>query len=454
MRSVIHKLELDQKSGRFVMELFWHDSGEAEEHLIEFGRTGHPACWMLVGYASGYCSFCLKTDIYFIERKCRVTGDRTCFAEGRDRASWGAEIEPFLTWFEAEDVKGKVERLTEELKRKSREIASQRKKISLLERSLHPFFVEVRSRSFERVVELADRIAPYDTAVLITGKTGTGKEVLARYIHHRSSRSSGPFLGVNCGALPETLLESELFGHKAGSFTGAVSDRAGLFEEAGGGTILLDEIGDITPAMQLKILRVLQEKEIKRVGESKSRKVDIRIISATNRDLEKAVREGSFREDLFYRLRVIEIEVPPLAERQEDILPLARHFVERMSEKLKIKNLRLDATCLDYLQEHSWPGNVRELENAVERAAVLSKDGLILPEYLPPGIVHARPDRAAGGDPLKRTLAEIEEEHILEVLKKLEGNRSRAAQALGISPANPWRKLKRMDSEGSIEILV
>jgi len=447
VRSVIDKIELDEKTGSFVMCLYWHDSGEAEEHMIEFGRSDTPVCWMLAGYASGYCSFCLGEDVYFIEHKCRAQDNRVCYAEGRTHRDWGSEIESHLQYYQAEDVKGKVERLTRQLRLKSRQLARERKRVSLLERSIHPFIVEVHSPAFHQVLELAERVAPYDSSVMITGETGTGKEVLARYIHQRSERKSGPFLGVNCTALPETLLESELFGHKAGAFTGAVADRAGLFEEAAKGTLLLDEIGDISRAMQLKILRVLQEKEIKRVGENRPRKVNVRVISATNQDLEKLVREATFREDLFYRLRVIEIHIPPLRERKEDILPLARYFVKRMSTQLKIPGLKLDAGCLDYLLNYHWPGNVRELENAIERAAVLCREGMIRPEYLPPGIVHANRlmgTAAASGD---RSLAQVEQEHILAVLERTGGNRTRAARILEISPATLWRKLKSVEKE-------
>ena len=300
----------------------------------------------------------------------------------------------------------------------------------------------MRSASFRRALEIASRAAPFDTSVLVTGETGSGKEVLARYIHEQSERAAEVFLAVNCGALPETLLESELFGHKAGAFTGAVSDRTGLFEQAAKGTIFLDEIGDIGHAMQMKLLRVLQNREIFRVGESVPRKIDVRVIAATNKDLDKAVAEGRFREDLLYRLRVIEIEVPPLRERREDILPLARHFAKKFARRLKLPDLRLDATCLDYLLAYSWPGNVRELENALERAAVLSVDQVIRPESLPPKILHAEAFDAKRSRSPARSLAEVERDHIHAVLAHCEGNRTRAAEVLGISPSTLWRKLK------------
>jgi transcriptional regulator with PAS, ATPase and Fis domain len=295
----------------------------------------------------------------------------------------------------------------------------------------------------EEVVSLAERVARFDSSVLVTGETGVGKEVLARHMHSVSPRARGPLLAVNCGALPETLLESELFGHKKGSFTGAVADRTGLFEQAAGGVIFLDEIGDISPAMQLKILRVLQEREIMRVGESRPRKVDTRVVAATNRDLDEAVASGRFRDDLLYRLRVVEIEVPPLRERVEDILPLARHIVERLSKRLGLPGLHLDSTVVDVLLSYPWPGNVRELENAIERAAILSKEGRVVPENLPPVVVHGGSPGTFTTGPISRTLAQVEMEYIHAVLKATGGNRTRAAGILGIGLTTLWRKLKK-----------
>lgn len=444
-KSVIKSIEVDEDSGRFQMNLVWHDSGEAEEHLLEMGKSDHPICWMLVGYASGYATFCLKKNVYFIEQKCRAKGDRICMAIGKDIESWGKEIKPYLKFFEkAEDIQSKILEFTKELKRKDRELARQRKRVEQLERMAQGSFAEVRSKSFRATLELAERVARFDSSILVTGESGSGKEVLARHIHSLSPRADRPFLAVNCGALPETLLESELFGHKAGAFTGAVSDRKGLFEEAHKGTIFLDEIGDTSSSMQVKLLRVLQEREIMRVGESKTCKIDVRVMAATNQDLPKAMREGKFRDDLYYRLSVIEIEVPPLQQRKEDILPLARYFIERLAKKLKMPNLRLDATCIDYLLEYSWPGNVRELENILERAAVLSEDEVILPESLPPIIVHSEAYQRSSSELLTRSLAQVEQDHIQAVLESTNHNRSRAARILGISPTTLWRKLKEV----------
>jgi len=441
--SVVKSLKIDQQSGRFQMDVIWRNSGEVDEHLLAFGKSREPVCWMLVGYASGYATFCLGWNIYFIEHKCRAKGDRVCTATGKDEESWGKEIKTYLKYFqESESIQREILDLTRKLKSKTCELARQRKRLEQLENIPHDSFAEVHSKSFQNVLGLVNRVAPFDTSILITGESGSGKEIMARYTHKKSSRADKSFLGINCGALPETLLESELFGHKAGSFTGAACDRVGIFEQAQGGTIFLDEIGDISIAMQVKLLRVLQEKEIIRVGESKPRKIDVRIMAATNRDLPQAVRDGKFREDLYYRLGVFEIEVPPLRERTDDILPLARYFIKQLSKKLKMPDLRLEATCLDYLINYSWPGNVREMENALERAAVMSQKGLILPESLPTTIIHSDSVRSQSAKLIKRTLAQVEQDHIKAVLELTGNNRSRAARILGISPTTLWRKTR------------
>ena len=442
VNSSIESLTLDEETGKLDMRLIWRDSGEAEEHLICFGQSDRPVCWMLAGYASGYASFCLNKEIFFIEQKCVGAGDSVCTAIGRDRESWGDELPPLLQYFHTADVTDKIRKLTRELKRKTHELAKERERLRLLEGASPHRLVEVHSAAFRRIVEMASRVAPYDSCVLVTGESGAGKEVLSRYIHNNSHRNQGPFVTVNCAALPETLLESELFGHKAGSFTGAIRDRTGLFEEGAKGTVFLDEIGDISPVVQMKLLRVLQEREITRVGESKPRRVDVRVIAATHRNLLEEVGKGNFREDLFYRLRVIEIEVPPLRERREDVLHLARHFAKRFSRKMNIPTLRLDATCIQYLQAYPWPGNVRELENAIERAAVFSSNGLILPEHLPPQILHDI-SNTRHGDQVSLPLEQVEQNHIQAVLASTGGNKTRAAKILGISSATLWRKLKQ-----------
>jgi len=440
--STVERLELDQ-AGRLVeMAVNWSDSLEAHEHRSVSGPSHSPACWKLTGYMSGYVSHCLNTNVYFLETGCQAAGAQSCRAEGRTREGWGERIDPVLPYFAAEDIVGTVARLNRELRRKTREAVRHRERIQTLNSRGSEYLAEGKSLALRRVLEMSERVARFDTSVLITGETGVGKEVLARHMHESSRRAKGPFVAVNCGALPETLLESELFGHKAGAFTGAIRDRAGLFEAAGGGTIFLDEIGDVSPAVQVKILRVLQEHEVLRVGETAPRKVDVRVIAATNRHLDEEIHDGRFREDLLYRLKVVEIEVPPLRERREDILPLARHITVRLSRKLDLPGLRLDPASIDVLLNYPWPGNVRELENAIERAAVVSPDGTVRPDTLPPEVRRHGVDAPAISVPATRTLAELELEYIRAVLESTGGNRSQAARILGISKSTLWRKLK------------
>jgi len=448
-RTLIRELNWDPDSQSFNMEVEWRNSAEVEEHLLECGWASKPCCWKLIGYASGYASSCLGKSIYFKEISCRAKGDSTCIAVGRDEISWGDEINEIKEFFEAEDIKGTVDNLTNELAARQNAMLLGQNELENLSRIMEPYFFEYRSRSLQNVLHMADRVARFNTSVLVTGESGVGKEVLARYIHGKSPRSSEGFVTVNCSALPETLLESELFGHCAGAFTGASKNRAGLFEEAMNGTVFLDEIGDITPATQLKLLRVLQDKEIVRIGENEPRQVDVRIIAATNKDLMQAIAEGSFRDDLLYRLRVVEIEIPPLRDRIEDIVPLARHIIKGLSHRLELKNLRLDAQCIDFLQAYDWPGNVRELENALERAAVFSDDHIIHPENLPPRIVSIRHGVGDHRDISSLPLEVVERDHIVRVLKSTSWNKSRAADILGVSPSTLWRKLRQYSIDQS-----
>jgi DNA-binding NtrC family response regulator len=288
--------------------------------------------------------------------------------------------------------------------------------------------------------ELIKNVAQTSTTVLVTGETGTGKEQVARAIHESSQMRTGPMVAVNCAALPETLLESELFGHEKGSFTSAVGQRRGRFEMADGGTLFLDEVGDIPAAMQAKLLRVLQERRFERVGGSESIEVDVRVIAATNRSLLRLVKEGTFREDLYYRLNVVKIDLPPLRDRAEDIPLLTTHFVEKYTIPGKpIKSVA--PQTMDVLLNHSWPGNIRELENAIERACVTSQEDVIYPENLPPDILtpHAAPSRFRIDleKPLPQLLAdmttEIERQYIRRALKKSHGNIGRCAKICGLS---------------------
>ncbi|HEX6924775.1 MAG TPA: sigma-54 dependent transcriptional regulator [Longimicrobiaceae bacterium] len=301
-----------------------------------------------------------------------------------------------------------------------------------------------KSRAFNDVIRLAETVAPTDSTVLISGESGTGKEVVARFIHALSDRSDGPFLSINCGALPENLLESELFGHVKGSFTGAVRDKAGLFVAAKGGTFFLDEVGEMSPATQVKLLRALQEREVIPVGATEAVPVDVRIIAATNRDLEEEIRRGTFRGDLYYRLNVITLHLPPLRERVDDIPLLADHFLKRFASSRGEEPPRLSDEAREILQSYDWPGNVRELENALERAAVLSRGGEIKPNTLPERLTSQKAtplvsDRLPPNPPLEI----IERAYIHWVLQAEGGNKTRTAEVLGIDPSTLYRKLLR-----------
>lgn len=299
-----------------------------------------------------------------------------------------------------------------------------------------------KSAKMQKIFDFAHTIANSNSNILILGESGTGKELLARAIHNESLRTAGPFIPVSCVALTETLLESELFGHEKGAFTDAIAQKKGKFELADGGTIFLDEIGDISPKLQLSLLRVLQEKEFTRVGGTKSIKVDIRIIAATNRDLKKAVDEGKFRDDLYYRLNVISIELPPLREHTEDIPLLVDHFIEKFNIEMGGKVERIAEEALDILMKYNWPGNVRELENVIERAMVITKGTLIKAEdlHLSPQVLKEKGAAQLAAD---RTIKSIEKKHIAQVLEENKWNIQKSAEQLGIDRVTLYNKIKK-----------
>ncbi|MBI1405323.1 MAG: AAA domain-containing protein [Caulobacter sp.] len=319
-----------------------------------------------------------------------------------------------------------------------------------------------RDPSMEAVIKLADQIAPSEASILITGESGVGKEVMARYVHTRSKRASRPFISVNCAAIPENLLESELFGHEKGAFTGAVARRVGKFEEADGGTLLLDEISEMDGRLQAKLLRAIQEREIDRVGGSRPVKVNIRILATSNRDLGQAVKEGTFREDLLYRLNVVNLRLPPLRERPGDISALADHFLKKYAKANGMPERPLSAEARRRLAAHRWPGNVRELENAMHRAVLLSTGAEIeefairLPDGQPlapaPDATVARTAsmaaEAASRTLVGQTVAEVEQLLILDTLNHCSGNRTHAATILGISIRTLRNKLKEYGDAG------
>jgi PAS domain S-box-containing protein len=303
-----------------------------------------------------------------------------------------------------------------------------------------------RSPAIGRLFELLPQLAASDATVLIEGPTGTGKELFARALHDLSRRRTRPFVAVNCGALPDPLLESELFGHKAGAFTDARRDRPGRFAAADGGTLLLDEIGDISPAMQVRLLRVLQERSFEPLGSVTPVRVDVRVVAATNKSLAALVRAGTFREDLYYRIHVVHLEIPPLRERREDIPLLVEHFVEQLNHLhgRELDGLSPEAAAL--LLEYDFPGNVRELRNALEHAFALCRGGLIGPEHLPPALRRPGPP-APGAALVGPRLADAERQLVAEALRRHDGHRGRAARELGLDPSTLYRKLQRLGLE-------
>ena len=301
------------------------------------------------------------------------------------------------------------------------------------------------SPQMKKLLELADQVAGSDASILITGESGTGKEVIAQYIHRKSKRSNNNFISVNCAAIPEALLESELFGHEKGAFTGAVARRIGKFEEANNGTLLLDEISEMDIRLQSKLLRAIQEHEIDRVGGSKPVKINIRILATSNRDLQQEVKKGTFREDLYFRLNVISLHLSPLRERKEDILPIAEFFVTKYSKANGINERKLSQAAIEKLQNYNWTGNVRELENIIHRAVLLASGNEILPEAITVNVVKPE-EKSEGGlnksELVGRTVESVEKELILDTLNYCLGNRTHAANILGISIRTLRNKLK------------
>jgi DNA-binding NtrC family response regulator len=319
-----------------------------------------------------------------------------------------------------------------------------------------------RDPAMREVLKLADQIAPSDASVLIAGESGTGKEVMARYLHGRSKRAAKPFISVNCAAIPEHLLESELFGHERGAFTGAVARRIGKFEEATGGSLLLDEISEMHPRLQAKLLRAIQEREIDRVGGTHPVKIDIRLIATSNRDLEAESRAGNFREDLYFRLNVVTLTLPPLRDRPRDIPALADHFIRKYAEANGLPPLKLSAAAQDMLMAHPWRGNVRELENTMHRAVLLGRGSELGPEAIlltgqrslptpeaAPAADGQRGTPAAAAPLVGRTVAAVERDLIIETLSHCLGNRTHAANILGISIRTLRNKLKQYSADGT-----
>ena len=358
-------LRFDLASGDYYGEFHWHHSWEAEHHINTYGVGQNPVCWTLLGYASGYTSYYMGRPILFKETCCCGRGDHHCINIGRpaheweDREALERYLNPDLHQNELEQLRSRYDQLKSRLDQQSSE-------------ELLPFSVVGRSRAFKDACNLISRAASSKVSILLLGETGVGKEIQARNIHRASERSQQPFVAVNCACIPPDLIEAELFGVEKGAYTGAHAAREGKFERANGGTLFLDEVIELTPRAQASLLRVIQEGELERVGDTMTRKVDVRLVCATNEDLEQAVRDGRFRADLFFRLNVFPVRIPPLRERAEDIPLLVDHFLAKYQREYRKQTLGVTDRAMTMLMQYSWPGNVRELENMVERGVILT----------------------------------------------------------------------------------
>jgi two-component system response regulator HydG len=429
---------------------FKGDFAESVEALL--WRTDHPedndwpVCFFMQGLASGFASAVMGTEVLIRETACRAQGHAVCTLEGRTVEAWGLDPGEVRQIFQLDLLENEIHGLRSALDQVTRDLARRNRQIRKLQKrgdisDPEPEIV-FRSESMGGVLFLADKVAPSGATVLIEGESGTGKERLARFIHQRSNRRDSSFVAVNCAALPPNLLESELFGHVKGAFTGADQDKRGLFFEAGEGTILLDELGELPLEIQVKLLRALEEKEVRPVGGLKSEKVRARILVATNRNLKELVKSGAFREDLYYRIAVFPIRVPPLRERREDILPLARHFLRR----LRAEHPGFSPAVVRQMERYGWPGNVRELENWMEYAVILAGDDRIRPDHLPLASEgSAESLRYVTAD--LPSLRELERRYIQVVLDRTRGNKTEAAQILGTSVTTLWRRLRAATGE-------
>jgi len=453
----VRKSEIDLARGKYHVEAYWENSYEAEQHLELLGAGEEPVCWTLLGYAMGHSTAAAGRETVAVETECRAMGHERCrFVIGLAEAM-PESVRRELPEYEPHSVPDVLDDLIGTIEQQKKKLQTRERTISRLESELadsrRDGLLLGSSAALRKALDTAGLVAPVDTTVLLLGESGTGKELLARSIHDASLRAGAPFVAVNCSALPENLQEAELFGFKKGAFTGAVDDSRGLFEAAQGGTLFLDEIGDLSPTSQTKVLRTLQEGEIERLGEARSRKVDVRVLAATHRDLEAMSREHGFRDDLYYRLSVVTITLPPLRDRGDDALLLAAHFLRVYARKFskKLNGLSRAARCA--VAAHPWPGNVRELQNAIQRGVILAQREEIELEDLPEAVVAGAQRRSAGSvdeatartrDEGELVLHEVQDEgeRIRRALELAGGNRERAGTMLGISRTTLWRRMK------------
>jgi len=447
-------LQLDEESGHFYAEYRMHDSYEAEMFRSELGLLDEPVCWSLVGHASAYTSTLLGREILFKEITCRGCGDEHCLFVGRPADEWD-DADRFRNYLNSDPI-------IEELYELQSQISVLRHKIDS-ESTLGNF--RGQSPAYKQVCNLAHKAAPGKVNVLLLGETGVGKELVAKGIHQASERADKPFIAVNCAAIPPDLIESELFGVERGAYTGATQSRPGKFERANNGTIFLDEVIELTPRAQASLLRVLQESEFERVGDTATRKVDIRVVAATNESLEEAVEQGRFRADLYYRLNVYPITIPPLRERREDIPLLVEHFLQKYQAYYNRRIAGLSDMAMRAMMNYEWPGNVRELENVIERGLILTEQNeTISAQSLFPTfetnasqivseghLVNDNDDQDPStvwiDDALNEcgSMEAIENKVIEHALTLANGNVSEAARVLGISRPTLAYRIKKLD---------
>ena len=454
----LQRLVVSEKGDEFICEVVWFNSYEVEICANEMGPMDDPGCWNLTGYASGYSSAVLQREIFFQELECHSCGDDRCFAVGKPAAEWD-NYEQLKRYYESDP-------LLEELSKLQTTVEALKE--SLNEGDKLPNIVG-SSKPFKHALEMVTKASDSKVSVLLLGETGVGKEVLARAVHITSDRADKPFIAVNCAAIPPDLIEAELFGVEKGAYTGANQSRMGRFERADKGTIMLDEVIELTPRAQATLLRVLQEGELERVGDNKVRKIDVRVVAATNEDLSVAVQQGRFRADLYYRLSAYPINIPPLRERKEDIPLFIVHFLEKYRALYNKNVLGISDRGMEMLSNYGWPGNIRELENVVERAVILADiNGVISMESMFPESA-LRPSEAKVLDPSGRLqnqifpegidadglvesllssgfeLEKFEETMLTSALQKTQGNISKAARLIGLSrPAFAYR-VKKMN---------
>ena len=453
---------IDPANDIFEVEAEWFNSYEAEQHRLHIEPISEsPVCWTLTGYASGHSTALFGREVFYYEKECLGKGDKRCLVIGIPADDTIEEARNLKALYKVEAIETDLSRLVVSLEQQARELQSEREKVGSLELLVVHLQEAITQGGgtdelvgshpkFRHVIADIARVASTNTTVLICGETGTGKELVARAIHAKSDRNNQPMVTVNCAALPQSLVESELFGHEKGAFTGALARKPGRFEIANGGTIFLDEVGELPLDTQAKLLRVLQEGELQRLGGTHPIRVDVRAIAATNRRLDELVAEGKFRSDLYYRLNVFPITVPPLTDRPEDIPLLANYFVQRFKRKFAKDISRIDSTSVKALMNYKWPGNIRELEHVIERAVLISEDPIL---QIPPlsgtspepassrnSKPHARVGRA-------RTLAEAEKEHISEVVQMTNGliaGKGGAAEVLGVPASTLRNRMKKL----------